>query len=377
MNSVRYTSIDILRGLAITIMILGNLSPDSAFTYPQLLHRDWEGINLIDLAFPGFVFVMGVSLVFSHSVSGMSWFRKILRRSVLLFGLGLLLNHLQLLIMPLTTPDYTMAQLYFDLTANFRPMGVLQRLALVYLVGAFLYKIMPFRPLLWVSALGMMLCSTVGYHLYNSVEPYNQLNNLSSHIDQLLLGTSHIYLHGAFDPEGLWGTINASASIIMGLIVGISLKETPKSIFFASSPTRKLVATGLCMLALGWLWSNVEILGKPLWTAPYVLVTAGINTLVLAYLESRSEKRFIQGLLQPVRAIGRNPLFIYLFSQIMFILLVSFSYKGEPIYLWLYHTYLFNAASPFVSTFVYTLLWLLVCVILAEIMLRKNILIKL
>ena len=73
MNNKRIISIDIFRGLTIFIMILGNLSPDSRYTYPTLLHSGWIGVNIIDIAFPAFIFIMGVSTVFAHSLKHTDW----------------------------------------------------------------------------------------------------------------------------------------------------------------------------------------------------------------------------------------------------------------------------------------------------------------
>ncbi len=377
MNTTRYVSLDILRGLAIAIMIMGNLSPDTNYTMPQLLHKDWEGLTLLDMAFPSFVFTMGVSMVFSKGLSGTGWFGKMLRRSIILFLLGLLLNHLPGLLNVLAHTDYSLSQYLADVTASYRPLGVLQRLALVYFISTIIYKIMPHQLLLWPLAFSLMIFSTVAYHLYNGADPYNELANISIYIDQLTLGTAHTYLNQPFDPEGLWGTINATATALIGIIVGLTLKNNPVSIFAKNKIHKKLFTTGLFLLITGYLWSYVEIVSKPLWTAPYVLTVTGIDVMVLAFVEARSDSSFFQALLHPFKAIGQNPLFIYLLTEIGVALMYTIFSHGEPLYTWLYHHYVFVAANAFATTLLYTVLWLVLCLIVAEFMYTKNIIIKL
>ena len=375
MTTKRFTSVDILRGLAITIMILGNLSPDGSVTYPQLLHKEWEGINLIDLAFPSFVFIMGLSMVFSRSFLRDGWFKKVLKRSTILFILGLILNHLAIVLPVLFNSDYTLSQCYTELVANFRPLGVLQRLALVYLIGSIIYRMIPYPLLLGITAFVFLGFSTLAYHFYNWITPYGMENNISIYIDQLTLGTAHTYCHGPFDPEGLFGTINALATLLLGIVTGNKLKPGPSFSFINASPSKKLFRWGITLLIIGGLWSYLEIISKPLWTAPYVMIVAGINIILLSFLEKSGN--FTKMLLHPLKAMGQNPLFIYLLTEIGVIVMYSIPHKGEPIYLWLYHTYFFNAANPFVTTFLYTLFWLGICIIIAAVMQAKNWIIKL
>ena len=92
----RLPSLDVFRGLAIICMLLVNSLPDFEHAYPLLVHSEWAGITLADLAFPGFIFAMGASGTFffgKHQHEGFTGkFMLLLRRGFLLFALGIVIN---------------------------------------------------------------------------------------------------------------------------------------------------------------------------------------------------------------------------------------------------------------------------------------------
>ena len=137
---MRLISIDSLRGLAIFIMLIADSIPDTAAACPQLVHSIWDGITLTDTAFPCFVFIMGVSSVFSSRALTGSW-AALMRRAALLFLLGLIYNALPSLLAFLLHPDFTAPQLYNSLIYHGRFYGVLQRLALCYGLGLVISRI--------------------------------------------------------------------------------------------------------------------------------------------------------------------------------------------------------------------------------------------
>ena len=121
-NPRRLLSLDALRGLTVAAMILVNNPGTWRAVYPPLLHADWHGWTLTDGVFPFFVFIVGVAVPIalgsrverSGRVRAMA---RVLRRSVVIFGLGIVLNGL---------PAFDWATL--------RIPGVLQRIAVCYLV---------------------------------------------------------------------------------------------------------------------------------------------------------------------------------------------------------------------------------------------------
>ena len=126
-SSGRLVSLDIFRGLTVAFMIIVNNPGSWNFVYPPLKHAEWNGCTLTDLVFPFFLFIVGMSTWFSlkkygNELNGSSILR-IFRRTITIFALGLFLE-----IFPYFARDYS----------TLRIMGVLQRIALAYGLGALL-----------------------------------------------------------------------------------------------------------------------------------------------------------------------------------------------------------------------------------------------
>ena len=139
-QSLRLTSLDVFRGIAISGMIVVNMAGVADQVYPPLLHADWNGCTLADLVFPFFLFIIGVAIAFSLSKytsanrGGWSIYGRIVRRSAILFVLGLLLNGFW---------NYDWGTI--------RIMGVLQRISLAYLLAALIVLKLPRSCLLYTS----------------------------------------------------------------------------------------------------------------------------------------------------------------------------------------------------------------------------------
>jgi predicted acyltransferase len=114
----RIISLDALRGLTIAAMILVNNPGSWSHVYGPLRHAEWHGWTFADLVFPFFLFIVGVSVAVSFGrrleagEDRRPLYLKIIRRALILFALGLLLNGFP----------------YYDLS-TLRIPGVLQRIA--------------------------------------------------------------------------------------------------------------------------------------------------------------------------------------------------------------------------------------------------------
>ena len=128
----RLSSLDILRGLTIAIMILVNFQPDESVAYTILVHKPWEGITLADVAFPSFVFIMGASMALSKSGFQYGWQWRLLKRVLILFVVGLIYNHCGGIFALMFVQGFGTNELYDMWITHGRLMGVLQRLALSY-----------------------------------------------------------------------------------------------------------------------------------------------------------------------------------------------------------------------------------------------------
>src|SRR3954469_5685571 len=176
----RFPALDIMRGLTLALMILVNNPGSWSFVYAPLEHADWNGFTPTDFIFPFFLFMVGAALFFSQRsllqphITAADRHKKIIRRTLLLFAVGLFLN-----IFPFLTP-----------IGEIRILGVLQRIALAYGIAAFivLYAGMRTR---WVISAAILLGYWVLLQL--SDQPYSLEHSLVRQIDLAVLGAGHLW----------------------------------------------------------------------------------------------------------------------------------------------------------------------------------------
>src|SRR5271168_2531101 len=119
----RMLSLDVLRGLDIAFMILVNNNADGVRAFWALKHAAWNGFTPTDLVFPTFLFLVGISTVFStesrlaRGESKQSLFLHTLRRTIILYLFGLVVN---------SFPFFNLHTMRF--------YGVLPRIAICYLI---------------------------------------------------------------------------------------------------------------------------------------------------------------------------------------------------------------------------------------------------
>jgi predicted acyltransferase len=297
-TSKRLISLDVLRGITIAFMILVNTPGNWSYVYPPLRHAEWNGCTPTDLVFPFFLFIVGISIWLSFKkyetkISKITLL-KILKRTIVIFLLGILLN-----LFP-----------FFDF-AGVRVMGVLQRIALAYAIGAVLC--LSFKRNALLIALGLILLGYWSLLYFGSGQhPYSLEGNIVRHVDILVFGKQHIY-NGfgiPFDPEGLLSTIPAIGTVILGSLVGqtISLEVG------VLAKIKKLIIYGVLLMALGTIWGFVFPINKALWTSSYVLFSAGAGMLFFAFLIFIIDNKGYVNWAKPFIHFGSNPLFIFVFS---------------------------------------------------------------
>jgi predicted acyltransferase len=294
----RVESLDVLRGLAVAGMIVVNNPGDWAAVFPQLQHAYWTGLTLADLVFPAFVFTMGLALpiaVARRRAAGASAgdvYRHIGIRVLLLFALGLLLN----------------AVTAWPQLSSLRIPGVLQRLALAYLVaGLVVLHVKATRWLIVAAVLvighwALLVLVPFAGHAAGTVTPDD---NLARVVDAHAFGRHALAI--PIDPEGLLGTLTASASAILGAFADEWIRRAPG----------KVAAGGAVAVACGLLWSLVLPLSKPLWTGSFALVTAGIPAIVLSGIHFVVDVRGLRRWSVPFAWLGANALAIYVGSEVV------------------------------------------------------------
>ena len=268
--SARLPSVDVFRGATMAAMVIVNTPGDWSAVYAPLLHAEWHGWTPTDLIFPFFVFIVGVSIVLSpRRHTGVV---LIVRRALVLYGLGLLLA------------------LYprFDF-ANVRIMGVLPRLAICYLAAALIYRALARRDARTTRNAALVIAAVflVTYWALLTLVPtpggvagdLSPSGNLGAWIDRTLLGEAHLWRQSrTWDPEGLLSTLPAIATALTGVAAGIVLTGRDHS----RRPGSTLLVAGTASVALGLIWDLSFPINKNLWTSSYVLFTSGVAAIALS-----------------------------------------------------------------------------------------------
>jgi predicted acyltransferase len=298
----------------------------------QLNHKAWAGVAFYDLIFPLFVFIVGVSIVFSVrrmvEQDGLGrTVKRILVRSLVLYIFGLLV--------------YGGISKGVD---HIRWMGVLQRIAICYLCASLLFCAFRLKGLIVVCA-SLLL----GYWALTSFVPIRDFNLETGHLKalqlepespetrmQFLATTNYVrgrfedglnlsqqidflYLPGrkwddSYDPEGILSTLPAVATCLLGVFAGLLLKNA------STSDQKKvlcLLAAGIGSIVAGFLWGLQFPVIKKIWTSSYVLVAGGYSCLFLAAFYQMVEIWQWRKWCIPFLWIGMNPITIYLASNLL------------------------------------------------------------
>jgi predicted acyltransferase len=371
----RIQSVDVFRGLTIALMILVNNNGDSRAAYWPLLHSQWNGWTPTDLVFPFFVFIVGVSMVYSfrsrlaRGDSRGSIFMHAVRRAVILFAIGVLVIN--------SFPDHYQ----FD---HIRIYGVLQRIAICYLIAAVF--------VLWTGTRGQIVgiaACLIGYWILMRYVPVPGFGvpgrdiplldpdrNWVAWLDRKLL-MGHLY-EGTRDPEGLLSTIPAIGTILLGVLTGEWLRSNRT----ARAKALWMLIFGIVGLAAGKFFNIWFPINKKLWTSSYVVFTAGFALVVLALCYWVLDVRKRRGpWTMPVLVFGMNAIAAYTLSEMLSAGLDSWRMSSggheasvrELIY---YHLF----ASPQVhsanESLAYSIAFVLVCWLAMWILYRKKIFLK-
>jgi predicted acyltransferase len=361
--SERLMSIDVLRGfdmffiIGVDALIYGlhrmTKTPVVNFLGTQLEHAEWEGFHFYDLIFPLFIFIVGVSLVFSLSkkreLKKSASIARIARRSVLLLLLGVFYSG------GLTNawPDI-------------RLLGVLNRIALAYFFTALLFTFIKPRVLVAICAgllagywalltfvpirdiqltketliqqaesqkdfeTAKLFRSMANFSTeknspaWNAAErmfygtekrvqgAFERGRNLTNHLDfEFLPGRKYDVF---FDPEGLLSTVPSIATCLLGVFAGLLLKNRlvadPRKVAF-------LIGFGILASVLGGIWHLQIPVIKKIWTPSFVLVAAGYSSILLGIFYLIVDVWKKRKWCQPFVWIGMNSITIYLAGSIL------------------------------------------------------------
>jgi predicted acyltransferase len=340
----RLTSLDALRGFDMfwilggdaMMFALGAMTkiPPVMFLVGQFHHKEWAGFAFYDLIFPLFVFMSGVSIVFSLSKLQQqegrgAGIKRVLRRGGLLFLLGIFYSGGLSTALP-----------------EIRLLGVLQRIALAYLGAGLLFCFFKPRALAGITA-----ALLIGYWALLTFVPIRDVHlevkalpaqmgvakptleqarqfyentttrvtgryeaglNLTNHLDFKYLPARKYDLY--WDPEGMLSTLPAIATCLLGVFAGLLLRREDLN---DTQKITRLLLGGAAALTVGWLWHLQFPVVKKIWTSSFVLVAGGYSLLLLAAFYWIIDVKRWRGWCTPFVWVGMNAITLYLVNNML------------------------------------------------------------
>ena len=271
-RSDRIRPVDTMRGLLLALMVFGNYLWPLRVTPAWLKHaRPLQGLNLIDLGFPCFVFLFGLLAPLSYS-------RRLHDNGRLRTGLHFARRYGLLILFGLLG----------NLILRQNPLhnwGVLQALGLAGFVSA---PFLSFRPALRAAA-GLILIG-----LYAAA--------LRAGYGDWLLANERM------DLGGIIGALPWAGLILVASFLAPWLADL-------RTLARRGLALGIATILAGVMLSFVFPVTKPLVTPSYALLCAGIAGVILALfiLLDLTVKRD----LVPLLVLGTNSLVVFMLSAML------------------------------------------------------------
>lgn len=349
----RFYSLDVFRGATVCLMILVNNPGSWSFIYAPLEHAPWHGLTPTDLVFPFFLFAVGnaMSFVMPRLEAGgdASFWKKVLKRSALIFLIGLFLNWWPFvtevnrlidgsmefqrvsIFKGFTWIDYSKdkAGNIVESVKGVRILGVLQRIAIAYFFASVLVYYLKARKA-FVAGMILLLLYWMFCVIGNPADPYSLKGWFGTAIDKLILGEVHMYKGEGipFDPEGLMSTLPAIVQVIFGYLVGDYIQKKSKTIQVPEQPgitsggmyemLTGLFVIGIGLIVTGFCWDMVFPINKKIWTSSYVIYTTGLAILTIATMIYMIEIKNIRGgLARFFDVFGKNALFVFALSAFL------------------------------------------------------------
>jgi len=369
----RFLSLDVLRGIVVCFMIIVN-TPGSATPFAPLMHSRWNGLTPTDLVFPSFLFIVGNAMSFSmkhfQTLSNTQVLYKILKRTVIMFLIGYLMYWFPFF-------SFNKGRVYMLPISNTRIMGVLQRIALCYCFASLIIYFLPYRKVIILSVLLLLGYWALLLIYGNPADPFSITGNAVLYLDRFLLGDAHLYhrLGVTFDPEGILSTMPAIVNVIIGYYAGKFIQNSGKSY----ETIAKLLLVGALLILLAICWNSVFPVNKRIWTSTFVLLTSGLDLVILSVLiyalEIKNWNKY--NWTNFFTPFGKNPLFIYLLSEILIQLLqLIYVSPGYSLFDWINGSIYQVIAPGAIGSLLFALSYMLICWFIGWILNKKAVYFK-
>lgn len=354
-SSKRIIPVDIFRGLTIALMIIVNNPGSWAHIFKPLDHADWFGVTPTDWVFPFFLFIVGTAIALAyHNRPTNNWktYKRIISRTLKLLFLGWFLSGFKW-----TWP-------FFRNLHTLRIPGVLFRIGVVFFFAALIYLFFKWIWKNWgmqwalVFLIGLII-TDLGYYWYAMIgkeelkhpqqiemliqTKLNKHDNLASQIDRKILGINHMWYHyepelkkyvrGNYDPEGLFSTIPAIATALLGMLLGLLL------LYVRGDINRVIfsILIGGALIGLAFAWQPYFPFSKKLWTSSYVLYMAGLAFIFYGLIHFIYHFFSWRGWAFPFIVLGMNAIAIFVLNTFIEKSFYIIKIHHKAIHWWIYH----------------------------------------
>lgn len=329
----RYYSLDVFRGATVALMILVNNPGSWSHIFAPLAHAPWHGATPTDMVFPFFLFAVGNAMAFVmprlQQAGAASFYKKVVKRTFLIFMIGLLLNWFPFV-------KWQEGVLVFkhwvdpqNPDVGIRILGVFQRIALAYFFASLLAYYLAPKTIVRCCAVILLAYWALCYFL-GTGDPYSLEGWFGSPIDLEILGIAHLYKGEGvpFDPEGIVSTLPAIVQVSLGYLVGKAIHSNrPDEAGLADATKTKnhihrllnqLMVIGFLGMLIGLFWNLGFPINKKIWTSSFVIYTTSLAIMTLGslvwFIEIRGERG---GWTKFFDVFGKNPLFIFVISALI------------------------------------------------------------
>ncbi len=377
-TSGRLLSLDVFRGATIAGMMMVNNPGSWSHIYPPFRHAAWNGWTFTDLVFPFFLWIVGVAMTFSFSkrveqgANRSKLLMHALQRALAIFAIGLFLNGFPFGL--LFGHQFTWATI--------RIPGVLQRIAVCYLIASF---IVLYTGIVW--QIRWTIIFLVVYWVLIKVVPVpgfgaavlDPQGSLAWYIDSTLL-SGHTW-SGApapgFDPEGIFSTLPAIATTLFGVLTGHFVRSDRSQ----EDKTVWMFVFGSVLMFFALLMDNWLPINKNLWTSSYSVFMAGIALNIFALCYWMIDVKGSTWWTKPLQIYGLNAISMFALAGLIGRLngIIKFTgAEGNPISLkaWYYGVFFAPIGDPMIASFLHSVAFMLGLYLIAYVMYRYNIVLK-
>ena len=377
MNQKRLVSLDFLRGLTIALMIIVNNPGTWKTIYAPLRHAQWHGWTPTDLVFPFFLFIVGVAIPLSFTkllekgVPKYDLLKKVIRRTILIWGIGLLL-HAWPFGIPLSPDKSFTFDSFIKTFTHLRILGVLPRIAWCYFIAGIIFIYLPKNSHRIYASVGLIVL----YELLMRIPfvtgwgggDFTLENNFARFIDLQILGSNHMYggMGLPFDPEGIVSTLTAAVTTMLGVFTGLIILNN----WDLNKKLKTIFLMGLTFYIGGEILGYLEPINKQLWTTTYVLTMGGLTMIMLVFTSIIIDVFKKETLAKPFIAMGANPLIAFVGSSFIAKNFYLIKYTGSDgnlvsIKTWIYQNLCLSIFSEINASLFHALLhltlWLAIC----------------